>query len=164
MKHLKRLFLFSVVILQAACSRGETALEEVTSEPEPVLSVPGSIRMPSENGFTEMEENQHHAILLYCWIPMGEYPESESDLRFLATLEDRGVTPVPVQFSTEVRNFSQNQLNNLEISLPVALGDDSLRVFMDIANMPSAVLVQSSGEIVRGNGFGCAERLVRSIR
>ncbi len=158
------LSLLALIMLQAACGGGEPPPEAAISQPEPVLSVPGTIRLPGETGFAEMDETEHQAILLYCWIPIGQYPESETDLEFLATLENRGITPVPIQFSTEVRNYSQNQLNGLGLSLPVALGDDSLKVFMDVSNMPSAVLVQSSGEIVRGSGFGCAERLVRSIR
>ena len=153
----------AALLLHAACS-DETPAVESTPEPEPVLSIPGTIELPAENGFTEMEENEHRAMLLYCWIPIGQYPESESDLIFLTTLDHMGITPVPVQFSTQVRNSSQNQLNRLGISLPVALGDDSLMAFMEITNMPAAVLVQSNGETVRGSGFGCAERLVRSVR
>lgn len=150
------------MLLSAACggSNGETA-EQIT-EPEKVLSVPGVISLPGENGFTDMVEHEQQAVLLYCWVPIGEYQESESDLGFLAALAERGITPVPVQFSTQVRNAAQNQLNGLGIALPVALGSDSVRIFMNISCMPAAVLVQKNGEIHRGNGFGCAERVVRS--
>jgi hypothetical protein len=132
--------------------------------PEPVLSIPGTVLLPGSDGFTELSEEDQQAVLLYCWIPMGEYRESEADLHFLADLQNTGITPVPVQFSTEVRNASQNQVNGLGLQLPVALGDDSLKAFMDISMMPSAVLVTSTGETVRQNGFGCAERVVRSAR
>jgi len=164
MKTFLRLSVFAGTALLCACGGDEAPLPDEIPLEEPVLSIPGTIRLPEENGFSVMPENEHQAILLYCWIPLGQYPESEVDLGFLANLEDRGITPVPVQFSAEVRNSSQNQLNRLGISLPVALGDDSLRAFMDISNMPSAVLVMSNGETARGNGFGCAERLVRSVR
>lgn len=165
---MRTLFKLSFLVLAAGfagCggSSVETA-DEPIQEPAPVLAVPGTISLPGETGFTKFPEEEHQAILLYCWIPMGQYPESEADLIFLSTLGDRGITPLPVQFSTDVRNASQNQVNQLGLPLAVNLGDDSLKAFMNLQNMPTAVLVQSTGEIVRASGFGCAERIVRSIR
>jgi hypothetical protein len=126
-----------------------------------VLSVPGVILLPDSAGFSELEESELDAILLYCWLPMGQYPESENDLLFLSTLEERDITPVPVQFNSAVRNASQTQLNQLGISLSVALGDDSVKNFMGVGALPAAALVRSNGSIVRAEGFGCAERVLR---
>lgn len=164
MKRIAILAFSAGMVLFWSCSGNDPAPEAVPAEPEPVLSIPGTVRLPGEDGFTEMSESEHQAVLLYCWMPMGNYPESETDLWFLSTLGERGITPVPIQFSPEVRNASQNQLNRLGISLPVALGDDSLRAFLNISILPAAVLVQNTGVTVRGSGIGCAERLVRSVR
>jgi hypothetical protein len=155
--------LLSSALLLAACSEAPPE-PQAGSIPEPVLSVPGVISIPGEQGFVEMEEEACEAILLYCWIPMGQYPEGESDLVFMASLDPVEITPVPVQFSSQVRNASQNLLNQMGIAMPVALGDDSLKAFMDITALPAAVLVTASGDVLRARGFGCAERLVRSLR
>lgn len=155
--------LISSALLLSACS--ETPPEpEAGTIPEPVLSVPGVISIPGEQGYVELVEESCEAILLYCWIPMGQYPEGEADLVFLASLDPGEITPVPVQFSSQVRNASQNLLNQMGIAMPVAMGDDSLKAFMDITALPSAVLVTASGDVLRARGFGCAERLVRSLR
>ncbi len=165
MRTLFRCFPLLAALGLAGCggNAGEPGETPVTEAP-PVLSVPGTIQIPGDQGFTVLPEDEHQSILLYCWIPMGEYSEAEADLHFLKTLEARGITPVPVQFSTQVRNASQNQLNRLEIPLAVALGSDSLKSFMNIEYLPAAVLVLSTGETFSGTGFGCAERVVRSLR
>ncbi len=154
----------AVLCISACGGSGGEPGEAPVFEAPPVLSVPGTIRVPDEQGFRVLSEGEHESILLYCWIPMGEYPEGEADLYFLEDLEERGITPVPVQFSPSVRNASQNQLNRLGIPLAVALGDDSLKGFMNIEFLPAAVLVRSNGETMTGTGFGCAERVVRSLR
>lgn len=152
-----------IVILSLACGGNEPAAA-IPHEPDPVLSFPGTASLPGEQDFHPLIEADHQAVLLYCWMPMGRYPESEADLHFMASMEDIHITPVPLQFSIEVRNAAQNQLNELGIPMPVALGDDSLREFMNICMLPSAVLVTSEGEVFRATGFGCAERAVRSAR
>lgn len=165
MRNLFRCFSLLTALGLAGCggNSGEPG-ETPVAEAPPVLSVPGTIQIPGEQGFSVLSEGEHQSILLYCWIPMGEYSEGEADLYFLENLEERGITPLPVQFSTSVRNASQNQLNRLGIALAVALGDDSLKTFMNIEYLPAAVLVQSTGETITGTGFGCAERVVRSLR
>ena len=152
-----------LLALTAGCTGGsdETSSEQPVQE-IPVLSVPGTIQIPSGDGLAAFDESGHEAVLLYCWIPMGEYEESLPDLHFLNTLADRGITAVPVQFSTEVRNAAQSQLNTLGIPLGVALGSDSLRAFLNTEMLPSAALVLNTGEVFRESGFGAAERAVRS--
>lgn len=146
------------------CREKSNTVLTTAEEAVPVLSVPGTILLPDTNGFFEMEESEHDAILLYCWLPFGEYPESESDLAFLATVHEREVTPVPVQFSSEVRNASQTQLNTLGISISVALGDDALKDFFVADNLPVAALVRADGSVVRAYGFGCVERALRGVQ
>ncbi len=159
---------FSAILLlsiASGCGNGNEMVNTVTVEEViPVLSVPGTILLPDTAGFLEMEESAYSAILLYCWLPMGEYPESERDLEFLSTVHERGITPVPVQFSPAVRNASQTQLNSLGISIGVALGDDELRDFFIEGHLPAAALVRADGTVARAYGFGCAERALRGIQ
>jgi len=151
------------VLLVAGCGdESQTAAETV--EVIPVLSIPGTIQLPGTDGYIELDESASEAILLYCWLPLGEYPESQEDLAFLATVQERGITPVPVQFSPDVRNASQTQLNSLEIPMSVALGDDSVKLFLEIGNLPAAALVLADGSVTRANGFGCVERALRGNR
>ncbi len=146
------------------CSEQERDVSQTDSlPPAPVLSIPGTILMPSETGMSEFDEEEHQKVLLYCWIPMGQYAESEADLLFLASLGNRGITAVPIQFTSEVRNAAQNQMNTLGIPVAVAIGDDSLKQFMRLDVLPAAVMVQSNGEMFFQTGFGCAERAVRSL-
>ncbi len=153
------------LLLTAGCIDGEDLPEVVEIEEHvPLLSVPGVILLPDSTDFIEMTESEHDAILLYCWLPMGQYPESENDLEFLSTVSERGITPVPVQFSAEVRNASQTQMNQLGISISVALGDDSLKNFIVVDNLPAAALVRKDGSVVRAYGFGCAERTLRGTQ
>lgn len=156
-----------VVLLSFAVTgckdRGNTVVAPV-EEVIPVLSVPGTILLPDTDSFLEMDEKDYDAILLYCWLPLGEYPESECDLEFLATVHERGITPVPVQFSPTVRNASQTQLNTLGIPISVALGDDELKGFLVTDHLPVAALVRSEGTVVRASGFGCVERTLRGIQ
>ena len=153
-----------MLILLAAGCNNETRTAVAVEEEIPVLSIPGTIRLPGTDGFVEMNESASEAILLYCWMPLGEYPESQEDLVFLSTVQERGITPVPVQFSPEVRNASQTQLNSLEISMSVALGDDSVKSFFEIENLPAAALVRADGSVTRAYGFGCVERALRGGR
>ena len=155
---------FLIPLVFSGCSQQERETVQADSLPQaPVLSIPGTIMMPSETGMSEFAEEEHQTVLLYCWIPMGQYAESEADLLFLASLGNREITAVPIQFTSEVRNAAQDQLNSLGIPVAVAIGDDSLKQFMNLAILPAAVLVQSNGEMVLQTGFGCAERAVRSI-
>ncbi|MCD4708446.1 MAG: hypothetical protein K8S62_12010 [Candidatus Sabulitectum sp.] len=156
--------IFLLFITSGCMDENNTPDAVTTEETIPVLSVPGTILLPDTDGFIEMEESNHDAILLYCWLPLGEYPESERDLEFLATVNERGIIPVPVQFSTEVRNASQTQLNTLGISISVALGDNALKDFLVEDNLPAAALVRADGTVVRAYGFGCAERTLRRIQ
>lgn len=161
-----RPFLLSLAIPVAfsGCSTEEQSVSETDSlPPVPVLSIPGTIQIPAETGMLQFDESDHTEVLLYCWIPMGQYAESEADLIFLGTLIDRGITAVPVQFSQEVRNAAQNQLNQLGIPVAVAMGDDSLRQYMDLEVLPAAIYIRSTGEASVQTGFGCAERAVRSL-
>jgi hypothetical protein len=152
-----------LVLLVAGCEdESQTAAETV--EVIPVLSIPGTIQLPGTDGFVEMDESTGEAILLYCWLPLGEYPESQEDLVFLATVQERSITPVPIQFSPEVRNTSQIQLNSLEIPMSVALGDDSVKHFLEIGSLPAAALVRADGSVTRAYGFGCVERTLRGSR
>jgi len=156
-------FLFLITIFShIACdsNQSETDLQE-TVVVEETLSIPGNILLPEADDFTEFNEEEHEAVLLYCWLPMGEYPESTNDLQFLSTVHEHNITAIPIQFSTTVRNVSQTQLNEMGISLSVALGDDSLKNFMEINSLPTAVLVRKDGSIERTTGFGCAERSLR---
>lgn len=156
------ILLLSVI---SGCRETSDTLDIVTAEEEiPVLTIPGTILLPDTAGFLEMEESEYDAILLYCWLTVGEYPESESDLVFLASVHERGITPVPVQFNSEVRNASQTQLNNLGISISVALGDDALKEFLVEGHLPAAALVRTDGTVVRAYGFGCAERTLRGVQ
>ncbi|MCP4647849.1 MAG: hypothetical protein GY852_09000 [bacterium] len=159
-KQISLVLIISFLVV-AGCSEADIPKTVDVEVPAPVLSVPGVILLPQSEDFTEMEESGYDAILLYCWLPMGQYPESENDLSFLSTVLERGITPVPIQFNTEVRNASQTQLNQMGISLSVALGDDSLRSFFIEDVLPAAVLVRSDGSIMKAYGFGCAERVVR---
>lgn len=158
-------FLILVFFSNTSCnsSQPETNLQE-TAAVEETLSIPGTILLPEADDFTELIEQEHEAILLYCWLPMGEYPESTNDLQFLSTVYERNITAIPIQFSTTVRNSSQTQLNEMGIPLSVALGDDSLENFMNIVSLPTAVLVRKDGSIERTNGFGCAERSLRGTQ
>ncbi len=155
------LFLLTVFSSFACDSeQSETDLQENISVEE-TLSIPGNILLPDADDFTEFIEEEHETVLLYCWLPMGEYPESTNDLQFLSTVHERNITAIPIQFSTTVRNVSQTQLNEMGISLSVALGDDSLENFMEINSLPTAVLIRKDGSVERTNGFGCAERSLR---
>jgi hypothetical protein len=163
-KHLDFVIVF-LLLIWSGCGDNESPPQDLTVEVEvPVLSIPGTLQIPGENGFSPFQEKDHNAVLLYCWLPIGEYPESEADLLFLTSIEENGVTALPVQFSTNVRNASQEQLNTLGIHLAVSLGDDSLRAFMGVDILPTAVLVKNTGEVIRSRGFGCAERVLRSIQ
>ena len=155
------IFLFTVFSSFGCGSSQPDENVQVAVDFEPTLSIPGSILLPEADDFTELNEAEHDAILLYCWLPMGEYPQSTNDLQFLSTIHDRNITAIPIQFSTTVRNASQTQLNEMGISLSVALGDDSLENFLDIKTLPTAVLVRKDGSIERADGFGCAERSLR---
>ncbi len=159
-------FTLVLVLLLTALSGCQKEIETAVTpvETAPVLSIPGTILLPDTAGFIEMVEEEHDAVLLYCWLPFGEYPESENDLVFLATLHERGITPLPVQFDPVVRNASQTQLNNLGISISVALGDDDLKNFLIENNLPAAVLTRSDGTVVKAYGFGCVERVLRGIQ
>ena len=163
---IKRVALIMILVFAMTGCGDDSDTVETTSvvEEAPVLSVPGTILLPDTDGFFEMEESNHDAILLYCWLPIGEYSESESDLEFLSTLHERGITPVPVQFTSEVRNASQTQLNQMGISTSVALGDDALKDFLIEGNLPAAALVRADGTVVRAYGFGCVERTLRGIQ
>lgn len=157
--------IFTLLLLTAGCTDSDDLPALATIEEHvPLLSVPGVILLPDSSGFIEMTESEHDALLLYCWLPIGQYPESENDLEFLSTVNERGITAVPVQFSEEVRNASQTQMNHLGISISVALGDDSLKNFIVVDNLPAAALVRKDGSVVRAYGFGCAERTLRGIQ
>ncbi|PIE53025.1 hypothetical protein CSA37_03695 [Candidatus Fermentibacteria bacterium] len=157
------LILTTAIILTAGCAdNAENTQEQQITAEVPVMTIPGSLEVPSGEGLAAFDESLHDAVLLYCWIPMGNYEESLSDLLFLGTVAERGITAVPVQFDGEVRNAAQNQLNQLEIPLGVALGNDSLREYLGVELLPSAVLVLNTGEEFRASGFGAAERAVRS--
>jgi len=153
-----------LVLLAAGCKDKDQPAAATLEEEIPVLSIPGTLELPGTDGFVEMDESTSEAILLYCWLPLGEYPESQEDLLFLASVQERGITPVPVQFSPEVRNASQTQLNSLEIPVSVALGDDSVKNFLEIGNLPAAALVLADGSVTRAYGFGCIERTLRGGR
>lgn len=162
--HFRSIIFLLTAVVFSGCSEQERDVSQTDSlPPAPVLNIPGTILMPSETGMSEFVEEAHQKVLLYCWIPMGQYAESEADLLFLASLNNRGITAVPVQFTSEVRNAAQNQMNTLGIPVAVAVGDDSLKQFMRLDILPAAVLVQNSGETVFQTGFGCAERAVRSL-
>ena len=157
------LFLMLLLTVLSGCQK-ETDTAVTPVETVPVLSIPGTILLPDTSGFIAMEEEEHDAVLLYCWLPFGEYPENENDLVFLTTLHERGITPVPVQFDALVRNASQAQLNNLGISISVALGNDSLKNFLIENNLPVAALIRADGTVVKACGFGCVERVLRGIQ
>lgn len=162
---LKRIGLVVILVsFVSGCGEGNSTVVTEEVEPVPELSVPGTILLPDTDGFIELEESSHEAILLYCWLPVGQYRESESDLEFLATVHERGITPVPVQFSSIVRNASQTQLNSLGISISVALGDEALKEFLITDNLPVATLVRSDGTAVSAYGFGCVERTLRGVQ
>ncbi|MCK5786381.1 MAG: hypothetical protein KAH54_07470 [Candidatus Sabulitectum sp.] len=155
-------FIMILLFSMAGCRDEDTASDiTATVEEVPLLTIPGTILLPDADGFLEMEESDHEAILLYCWLPIGEYPESRSDLEFLATLHERGITAVPVQFNSQVRNASQTQLNQLGVSMSVALGDDTLKDFLVGENLPVAALIRTDGTVIRAYGFGCVERTLR---
>ena len=155
---------FAAFILVSGCKEQDSIVLDTVEAEAPVLSIPGTVLLPDTSGFLEMEESAHDAVLLFCWLPIGGYPESENDLEILSTVNSRGITPVPVQFSPAVRNASQTQLNSLGISISVALGDDELKNFLITDNLPVAVLLQADGTVVRAYGFGCVERTLRGAR
>ncbi len=105
------------LILTAGCAdNAENSQEQHTVAEIPVLTIPGSMQVPSGEGLVSFNESLHDAVLLYCWIPMDNYEESLPDLQFLGTVAERGITAVPVQFSGEVRNAAQNQLNQQQVN------------------------------------------------
>jgi len=158
-------FVLFLLLVFSGCKDENSAAETAAVvQPDPVLSVPGTILLPGADGFFEMNESDHDAILLYCWLPLGEYAANENDLLFLATVQDRGITAVPVQFTTAVRNASQSQLNELGISISVALGDEELKDFLVADHLPVASLVHSDGTVVSAYGFGCVERTLRGTQ
>jgi|GEM_PF-1522265 len=152
--------LFLPFFLGCGSNDRQGGIPEVTAS-LPLLSVPGTILLPDTGGYFELIESDYDALLLYCWLPMGQYPESENDLVFLSSVQERGIRAVPVQFISSVRNASQTQLNQLGVQLSVALGDDSLKSFMQVDILPAAMLVRSDGSVVRARGLGCAERVLR---
>lgn len=155
-------FVISLLLVLSGCKEGNDSLETIAvASPDPVLSLPGTVLLPGADGFYEMNESDHNAVLLYCWLPLGEYTENESDLLYLSTVHERGITAVPVQFTSTVRNASQTQLNELGISLSVALGDEELKEFLVKDHLPVAYLVRSDGTVVSAYGFGCVERTLR---
>lgn len=155
-------FAISLLLVLSGCKDGNDSLETIAVvSPEQVLSLPGTVLLPGADGFFEMNESDHNAVLLYCWLPLGEYTGNESDLLSLSTVHERGITAIPVQFTSAVRNASQTQLNELGISLSVALGDEELKDFLVTDHLPVASLVRSDGTVVSAYGFGCVERTLR---
>ncbi len=163
-KYISATALLLIILCFAGCKEEDTPADTVATETISILSVPGVISLPDSDGFVSMEESEHEVILLYCWLPIGEYPENDGDLTFLSSLNERGVTAVPIQFNTTVRNAAQTQLNSMDISLSVALGDETLKDFLVTDNLPVATLVHANGTVVSAYGFGCAERVLRGIQ
>ncbi len=130
----------------------------------PVLELPGTICRPDTSGFIAFPTDSLEGVLLYLWIPLENCDQSDADLVFLATLEESGILPAPVQFDQTARNFAQRFVNGLELPLTVYLGDDELLSFMNVDILPAAVLVLPGGVEIRASGAGCARRVLQDLQ
>ncbi len=166
MKTLARVVL--LLVLTTSCGR-----EGVVSEPlpdstvtvrQPLLQVPGTIMGPDSAGvLQEIDSSGRDALLVYYWIPIIGYEESEPDLRFLAGLqEDGSVLVLPVQFDLDSRNHAQMLVNELGVSMSVYLGDVILMEHLSPHLLPLTVLIQPGSEL-RETGFGGPERLLVQV-
>ena len=135
--------------------------DTTTVQPVPELVLPGTVSGPDTSGtLREIDPEGFDAALIYYWIPLLEYEESESDLRFLAAIQGGGsVLVLPVQFDIVSRNHAQAMVNDLGISLTVCLGDTALLHHMSPDVMPLTLLVRPEG-VERETGFGGPERLL----
>ena len=128
---------------------------------QPPLRVPGTITGPDSAGVPqEIDPSGFDALLLYYWIPLVGYEESEPDLRLLAGLrEDGSLLVLPVQFDPDSRNHAQMLVNGLGVSLTVYLGDSTLKKHLSPRFLPLTVLIRPGSEL-RETGFGGPERLL----
>ena len=154
-----------LLVLTTSCGRKgdvtEPLPDSTVSVRQPLLQVPGTIMGPDSTGvLQEIDSSGRDALLVYYWIPIIGYEESEPDLRFLAGLqEDGSVFVLPVQFDPDSRNHAQMLVNELGVSMSVYLGDVVLMEHLSPCLLPLSVLIQPGSEL-RETGFGGPERLL----
>jgi hypothetical protein len=108
----------------------------------------------------EIDPAGAECLLIYHWLPIAGYEESEPDLVFISGLrEDPGIMVIPVQFDPGARNHAQTIVNDLDVSLTVFLGDSVLRDYLWSEVLPVTLLL-SPGTEARTTGFGGPERLL----
>jgi hypothetical protein len=158
-------FLALLLLITASCEQPEEATDPLPDSTvtvqRPPLQVPGTITGPDSAGIPQdIEFSGKDALLVYYWIPMIDYEESEHDLRFLAGLpKDCSILVLPVQFDPASRNHAQMLVNELGVSLTVYLGNETLREHLSPTLLPLTVLIQPGNEH-RETGFGGPERLL----
>jgi len=166
MKILVRLAL--LLVLTSSCGRegdvSEPLPDSTLTVRQPLVQVPGTIMGPDSAGILqEIDTSGRDALLLYYWIPIIGYEESEPDLLFLAGLqEDGSVLVLPVQFDPDSRNHAQMLVNELGVSMLVYLGDMILMDHLSPCLLPLTVLIRPGSEL-RETGFGGPERLLVQV-
>lgn len=122
------------------------------------MEIPGTLVSPSGDTLSVRSDS---LLLLYHWLPLAGHPDMESDLRQLGRIHDEGVVRVvPVQFDGATRNEAQRVVNDLQLSLPVYLGDAALQKHLSARVLPLSVLVLLDGEL-RKTGYGSPRRVLR---
>ncbi|MBC8428801.1 MAG: hypothetical protein H8D05_01005, partial [FCB group bacterium] len=69
--------------------------------------------------------NPGQSVLFYYWIPLILQEEFESDIQYLAGLDDSSLAVIPVQLDTASRDQAQRIINEMNISLPVYQTDNT---------------------------------------
>lgn len=135
--------------------------DSTVTAPVPELAIPGSVSGPDSAGVLRaVDAAGAQAVLLYYWLPLEGYEESEPDLRFLAAVQDdASMLVLPVQFDQASRNHAQTLVNGLGISLTVYMGDSALLGHMSPEVLPLSILLRPGSES-RETGFGGPERLL----
>lgn len=160
MKHIG-LHVLLTTLIAACCTNGQTDQASIPDSlappPIPPVTIPGSITGPDTSGVgRKIEISSADAVVLYYWLPLAGYAETESDLTFLSGASS--VLTLPIQFDPDSRNHAQNIVNELGISLTVFMGDSVLLKYLSPDILPLTVILVP-GEEARETGFGGPERL-----
>jgi len=155
-------FCMASLFLIYGCDRGteEIASGSNDSTSVPMVSLPGVLIAPTGDTVSVPPETD---VILYYWLPLDRYDEMESDLLFLASLDDSTCLALPVQPDFDSRNHAQRVINNMGISLPVYLADSTVMAKIDTDILPFCLFLTPEGEEFSGNGFGSPSRLLSSF-
>jgi hypothetical protein len=155
---------FVIACLAATACGGGPGAEQPdttgTGQVPAVAVLPGVVTDPS--GAT-VSPDTGVSVLIYYWIPLCDYEQTEEDLVALAAATSPLLMVLPVQPEADSRNFAQTLINNLGISLPVCLADSSVILAVGSEILPSALLILPDGSEFRETGFGCPARILSVI-